>query len=92
MVLNDLLSILNIHTRIQLIRVIENCPRFEIDPADEFGNIKIKKLYPFLNDRVVNIYPCQANSISDKPFLEIELEFQDHGDYWDDEIYEEDDE
>lgn len=47
MVLNDLLSILNIHTRIQLIRVIENCPRFEIDPADEFGNIKIKKLHPF---------------------------------------------
>ena len=42
MVLNDLLSILNIHTRIQLIRVIESCPRFEIDPADEFGNIKIK--------------------------------------------------
>ena len=66
MVLNDLLSTLDIHTKIQVIRVIEGVPRFEVAPI-EFGNIKIKKLHPFLNDRVVNIYPHQANSQSDKP-------------------------
>ncbi len=89
MILNDLLSVLDIHTKIQITREIESCPRFEIDPV-EFGNIKIKNLHPFLNDKVVHIYPHQRNSISDSPYLEIELEFQDHGGYWNDEMYKED--
>lgn len=90
MILNDVLSVIGLHTVFQIVREVEGKPYFLPYEPKEFGNIRIKTLHPFLNDRVINIRP-QYQGSKNITVLVIELEFQDHEYYWNDEIYEDED-
>lgn len=90
MILNDVLSVIGLHTVFQIEREVEGCPHFFPYKPKEFGNIRIKTLHPFLNDRVIRISP-RHDDRNNTTFLVIEIEFQDHECFWDDEIYEDED-